>query len=507
MKKVSQIKGGAILSYLSIGISNLVAIVYTPLMIRLLGQSEYGLYTLVSSFVAYLGLMDFGFGSTYMRFYTQYKHTKDDKKVASLNGMFFLVFSIIGALALVCGLVMCNYTNAIFGSKLTSKELETAHTLFILLVISMAISFPCKLFQVYINANERFIFTKTVNIIKTVVNPFIMLPLLMMGYKSVAVVAMTLAYNIIIDIINIYYCFHILKLKISFRNCEFSLLRGIMGFAFFVFLGEIVDEINWNVDKFILGRTSGTIAVAVYGVASQISMYYRQFSTAISSVFIPRINKIVAVDKDENKSLTELMIRVGRIQYIVLGLIVTGFAFVGKSFCVLWAGPEYLDSYYITLVLILPSTIPLIQNIGVNALVAKNKHRFRSVLYFLISIFNVALSIPLCIMWEGLGAAIGTAIAIIVGNGFIINWYYSKLGLDIGSFWKSILRLSKGMIIPLVLGIAMLIFDLPSNWLVLLGSIVVYAVFYLVSMYFLGFNEEEKGYIKTILSKFRRSKI
>ena len=225
MKKISQIKGGAILSYLSIGISNIVAIVYTPIMIRFLGQSEYGLYTLVSSFVAYLGLMDFGFGSTYMRYYTQYKHTKDEKRVASLNGMFFFVFSLIGVLALVCGLVMCNYSDVIFGNKLTAKELETAHTLFILLVISMAISFPCKLFQVYINANERFIFTKTINIIKTVVNPFVMLPLLMMGYKSVAVVSTALAYNIIIDIINIYYCFHVLKLKISAeRNYEICFL-------------------------------------------------------------------------------------------------------------------------------------------------------------------------------------------------------------------------------------------------------------------------------------------
>ena len=277
-----------------------------------------------------------------------------------------------------------------------------------------------------------------------------------------------------------------------------------MRFAFFVFLGEIVDEINWNVDKFILGRISGTVAIAVYGVASQISMYYRQFSTAISSVFVPRINKIVAVDKDDNKNLTELMIRVGRIQYIILGLIATGFAFVGKSFCVLWAGPEYMESYYIALLLILPVTIPLIQNIGSNALVAKNKHKFRSVLYFFISLFNVVFSIPLCIMWEGLGAAIGTAVAIIIGNGFIINWYYHKLGLNIFAFWKSIFSLSKGMIIPIVFGVCIIIFDLPCTWLVLFLSIFVYSMVYLVSMYFFGFNDEEKEYFRAIKRKFMR---
>lgn len=71
--QVSQLKMGTILSYVSIGIQNLIAILYTPVMLRLLGQSEYGLYQLGSSAVSYLGLLSFGFGSSYVRFYYQYR--------------------------------------------------------------------------------------------------------------------------------------------------------------------------------------------------------------------------------------------------------------------------------------------------------------------------------------------------------------------------------------------------------------------------------------------------
>lgn len=504
MKKVSQIKAGVVLSYLTIVVGNVVSIVYTPIMIRLLGQSEYGLYTLVNSFVAYLGLMDFGFGGTYMRYYSQYKHKESKEKIASLNGMFLTVFSVIGLLALVAGLIMSGFSNQIFGNKLTSEELSTARILFVILTISLAIDFPSRIFQVYITANEKFVFLKTVNLIRNVVNPFIMLPLLLLGYKSIALVATSLAYTIIVSVINIYYCIKKLEFKVSLKNFEFKLFKNIAGFAFFVFLGEVVDEVNWNVDKFILGRFSGTVSVAIYGVASQINAYYRQFSSAIAQVFVPRINKIVATEEDENKSLTDLMIKVGRVQFIILSLVLTGFIFVGKSFCVLWAGPDYEGSYLIAVILLVPVTVPLIQNIGSNALVAKNKHKFRSVLYFFISIANVAVSIPLCYLWGGVGAAIGTAFAVIVGNGFIINWYYKKLGIGIWRFWRSIISLSKGLIIPISLGIIFIFVRLPYSWFVLMAQIVVYSIVFLLSMYFFGFNQDEKGYIKRLFHKMAK---
>ena len=45
--KTNQLKIGVMLSYVSIIAQNIISIVYTPVMLRLLGQSEYGLYQLV----------------------------------------------------------------------------------------------------------------------------------------------------------------------------------------------------------------------------------------------------------------------------------------------------------------------------------------------------------------------------------------------------------------------------------------------------------------------------
>ena len=88
--KINQLKAGAILSYVSMGLGYIISIIYTPIMLRLLGQSQYGLYNLVSSVVSYLGLLSFGFGSAYMRYYSRYKVNNDEENIAKLNGMFIV---------------------------------------------------------------------------------------------------------------------------------------------------------------------------------------------------------------------------------------------------------------------------------------------------------------------------------------------------------------------------------------------------------------------------------
>ena len=90
---INQRKAGVILSYAGQFVKILISTIYTPIMLRLLGQSEYGLYQLVYSVVSYLSLLSFGFSSSYMRFYSHYKAQKDEDGVARLNGMFLLIFA------------------------------------------------------------------------------------------------------------------------------------------------------------------------------------------------------------------------------------------------------------------------------------------------------------------------------------------------------------------------------------------------------------------------------
>ena len=497
---MNQKKAGVIISYIGMAVNMLSGLIYTPIMLRLLGQSEYGLYQLVYSVVSYLSLLSLGFGSSYMRFYSREKARNNDEGIARINGMFLLIFCFMSIICIVCGIIMLRNIKMIFGNGLTSNEYKTASILMLLMSINLALTFPNSVFNCIITSQEKFLFQKTLSLFQYLLHPFITLPLLLAGYGSIGIVTGTTLLTVSVLISNVYYCLKKIHSQFCFSNLQFSQLTEMWVFTFFIFLNQIVDQINWSIDKFLLGRLSGTISVAIYGVGAQINSLYIQFSSAVSNVFIPKVNRIVA-ESGDNKELTELFTRVGRIQFIIMSLILTGFVFFGKHFIMFWAGNGYGESYIITLLLIIPVTIPLIQNLGIEIQRAKNKHKARSIVYFMIAIANILISIPLIKVFGPVGAAFGTTISLVVGNVLFMNWYYhKKLGIDIVYFWRHILQFSKAFVFPVLIGIIAQ-YCTYSNVAELVIAILIYSIVFCISMYLFGMNDEEKNIVNKQIRK------
>lgn len=507
----NEIKIGTLLSYLQMGLNIVVGLLYTPVMIKLLGQSEYGLYNTVASTISMLSLLSLGFNSSYIRYYARYKAKKDEKAINRLNGLFLIIFSVIAIVALICGLYISKHLTVIFSDGLTDKEYGTAYVLMIISTVSLAISFINSVFTSIIAAHEKFIFQKLVSMLTTVASPLVTLPILLMGYRSIALVAVSLALNILSTVINLYYVLRKLGEKFWLRQNDKKLFGEIFSYTIFIAINLMIDQINWNIDKLLLGRFKGTAAVAIYSVGFSLYSYYQSFSVSISNVFTPKIHIIVNSTKEsleeQRKQLTNLFIKVGRIQFLILGLILTGFIFWGRIFITqIWAGKQYNESYYVALLLMIPATIALIQNLGIEIQRAQNKHRFRSVVYSGMAIINLGFSIVLCQMYGAIGSAIGTAISLVIANGIIMNIYYHKqCNIDIVKFWKSIGRMSCGLILPISIGVIMSVFFTSKSLGVFFLEIIIYVIVYIVSMRLFALNDFEinlfEGSIKKICQR------
>lgn len=506
--KANQLKIGVVLSYVTMAAQNIIAIVYTPVMLRLLGQSEYGLYQLVYSVVSYLGLLSFGFGSAYVRFYSRFKVKDDNEGISKLNGMFIIVFSVIAVIALFAGGVLVNNVENIFSNSLTYSEIATAKILMILMVINLAVSFPSSVFDSYVTAHECYFFQRAISLLQVILNPFLAFPLLLMGYRSISLVIVTTILTFSKLIINYRYCTKKINMKFCFNQIDFSLLKEIGIFSFYIFINMIVDQINWSVDKFILGIFSGTTAVAVYSIGGQINSMYMNLSVSVSSVFIPRVNTIIAAkNKNTNKELLCLFTKVGRIQFIILALVLGGFFIIGKFFISIWAGSNYNSAYYVALLLMVPGTVSLIQNLGIEIQRAKNMHKFRSLIYFLISVGNIFLSIPLTKTYGEIGAALGTAITLIIGNVLLMNWYYhTKIKLNIFYFWKQIFLLLPAVIASIIITEIISVFIKVNSIIsfIIVGG--VYIMIYGVCMFLFGMNSYEKSLVVQPINRlFKRN--
>ena len=133
-KNINQLKMGTLLSYVTIAIQNISAIIYTPLMLHFLGQNEYGLYQLGSSTVSYLGLLSLGFGSSYVKFYYEYKVKNQEEEIRKLNGIFLLVFCGLAVLSCIVGGGMIISADALFQNSLTAADVQQVRILMVTVI-------------------------------------------------------------------------------------------------------------------------------------------------------------------------------------------------------------------------------------------------------------------------------------------------------------------------------------------------------------------------------------
>lgn len=507
-KNINQLKAGSLLTYVTLFISSVIPLLYTPVMLRILGQSEYGLYSLSNSIISYLSLLTFGLGTSIMRYMMKYKVAKDKVMFERVAGLFILIYLVIGVIVCIVGFFLSIFTDTFFAKGLNSAEISKLKILIIIMTVSTAISFVSSVYSNIIICFEKYIFRRLSDMILTIAAPVLNLVVLFMGMASIGMATIGLVLQILTFFVNYLYSKYKLDVSVRLLHPPVELLKSIFNFTIFVFIGMIADLLYWATDKVLIGSMIGTVAVAIYNVGSTFNSMLQNLAAAISSVFSPRVNTLVFEEKPMEE-LSDLMIRVGRLQYLIVSLVLSGFIVFGRKFIEIWAGKSYGDAYTIALLTMIPLAIPLIQNIAFTAICAMKKHKFRSILYVVLAVANV-IGTYILIPYMGIvGAALCTCVVFILGHGIIMNWYYyKKIGVDILSFWKNILQMS---IIPIVMIVAYLLFERYilgdySSLLIMLVYIVIYTLVFCLLSWIFSMNRYEKDLVLGFVKKFKLRK-
>ena len=224
MSESKQRKLGAILSYVSMIVSIVVQLLYTPILITKLGQSEYGLYSLISSIIGYLTILDLGFGNALIVYTAKYRAQKKYSEEKKLHGMFKVIFKIIAIISVFIGIILYFNVHNIFGNSMSLIELEKAKIMMIILTINLAFTFCFTIYSSIITAYEKFVFQKILAILNVLSKPLLMIPLLFLGYKSISMCIIITVINIFILLSNYFYCRKKLNLNIKYNGFDSELI-------------------------------------------------------------------------------------------------------------------------------------------------------------------------------------------------------------------------------------------------------------------------------------------
>lgn len=501
-KKSLQRRMGAILSYCYLLIATIVNFLYVPILLKAMGKSEYGIYQLIASMVSYLTIMQSTLSSTTIRFYSRSIAENDENAMNRVLYTSRFIFRGISLIIIIVGAIFYFLLEPFYKSSLNTQELIHAKQVFIILLIQIFVEVNACLYNAIIHSKERFIFIKILSIITTIINPIILLLIINKAPYAMTVALVHLMISISFYFVRSLYCKKQLKISINKTNYNKKLFKEMTVFSATLLLAVIADQLFWKTDQIILTKICGVATVAIYSIGATIYMNFISLSSAINNVFLPRITELV-VQRD-NTSINKLFLKIGRYQYLLLSLVLSGFILFGREFIVLWVGAEYLEVYIIVLLIIVPLTPDLCEGIGISVLQARNTYSIRAYLYLTMAVINVAMTIILSKIYGGIGAAMATGISIIVGSLLALNIYYcvyEKL---------PIIRLLFQMINSSKVYLALIPFGMMLNKVIrnysyinLFIKVITYSLAYFLAIYILEFSKNEKRQIKEVVLRKR----
>ncbi len=506
---INEKKSGVIISYITIVASTLINFAYVPILLNFMGKSEYGIYETMGSIIAYFSIMDFGLGSTITRFYTKYLTLKDEKNMANVLAICSRIYAVITSIILVAGSVLYLFLDDIYKDKWSAEELESGKRVYVVLLISIAITIISQIYNAVISSHERFTFIKVASLVQTLLQPVVVILVMMAHPTAFAMVIVMTISNILLVAAKIYYCYAKLNMKIKLYNFEKALLYSMIGFSFYLFLTSMADQMFWRSNQLILSSVSGTEAVAVYAPPFKIFTAYTMISSVVSSIFLPMITSMVAnnTPKDE---FSKLFIKAGRLQFIILFAVLTGFILLGKEFLFLWLGKSDIKDnigvmYFVTIALIAPFSIELIQNLGLVIIQARNRCKFRALMLLCAAIVTIGLAIPVAKKYGVIGCSIVTGCAFIINSGFIMNVYFKKvMDLDVKGFWIEIIKiLIPGTVCCIATGFLFRYINISSNIVDFAVKAIIFAVLYIVTMWLFALNKYEKDLFSEPITKVK----
>ena len=501
MNSNSKIKKGAIVSYISIIISIIAGIFYTPWMIREIGQNDYGLYSLALSIITYL-TMDFGLSFSVSRFLAKYNAENKQEEIINFLGLIYRLFIYISLLLSFILIILYFFINNIF-INFTADEIEKFKTIYIILGFYSLLIFPFKPIDGILTAYEYFFELKLFSFIQRILIIILMIISLLLGYHLYALVTINAISGILITIFKFIFVNKKFKLKINLKYKNKELLNKIINFSFWVFVISLIGNFSESFSPSILGAVSGTIEISIFSIGSTFYGYSYSIANALSGLFLPKVTNIIYKNNDENR-LQNLYIKVGRIQLLLLGFILIGFILIGKEFITLWMkGLDFEKSFLVAILLIIPNLFIFSQSIGITALYSKNLVKYLAFSEVIKTIITITISFILSPELGAIGAAIGLFIGNMFGKVVYLNiQYYKILKLNVYEFYrKTFIR----FLIPFLFIFLIskgIIFFIPNNsYIYLLIKAIIISTIFIFITWFYVFNDQEKSMFSSQIIK------
>lgn len=493
---------GIVLSYVNSGLSMICGLFLSSYLLRMLGDTEYGVYQTVSAFANYLVLFEFGTGTVMTRnlsmcFGKKASREEIDKNVSTI----WSITNILAIFILIVSVVFYCLIGVIYTKSLTVEQIAYSRKIFVFITFYLVFSFYTQTMNGVVLACEKYTFSSFVSVIKLIVRTLLLTALIFLFKYSIVIAIVDMCLSLIVVCYEYLYCIKKCNIKFTMKYFDKQIFKNALPLCMAIFMQTIVNQANNNVDKFVIGIMLTPELVALYSVGMYVFSSFSSFTTIPISMYAPQIVKNVAGGM-RGKELTKTLIEPSRLITLIGGSILFGFVAVGKQFITIVYGKSYIQAYIIAVLVMVPMFINMSNGVIVNVLDAMNKRIYRSNVLLLTTISNIILTVILIKNHGIVGAAFATAICTFVGQIVIMNIYYSKnIGISVMYLFK---ETYKGMLLYQIVASVVAYFvgqAINNVYLSFVASILLYLLIFGVAFVV---DKRNKNELKQIFSMVKR---
>lgn len=403
----------------------------TPFMIPHLGKTQYGLWVLVASFVAYGNLANLGIGSAIVKYVAEYRAKGESEIASDLVATALSIYCVLGLLVIGVGVAISPLVPHIINVPVDQRG--TTSLLVIVSAVGVAVQLPASAASSVLSGVGRFD-------VMNVIGSLAMLSLaggfvaaLLLGAKVIVLSAITIPVTVIWFVPTIWMIRRVAPdLRFGLRGAKLREVRRVALFSSALFGIQIAGVVKLQSDEIVIGASLPVSAVTPYSVARRVSGLPGQLAYQFVQVMLPLASRLHA-EADMGR-LRELLLAGLRVTGAAFAVIAAPLIVFAGPFLRAWVGGSFASSANIVVLLTLAAFLQSIMGPASSSLQGMARHRPLVVFALASAALNLTLSLVLVGPLGVKGVALGTLIATSLEAAVVMVYTGHVLELTLSQF-------------------------------------------------------------------------
>jgi len=421
------------------GLNAVIGFLLSPIIVRELGDSAYGIWILLASLIGYLGLLDLGVRGAVVRYVARFHAQGDHASSSAIASTAVAIFSLAGILAvLVAGVIALGLP--VFFHKVPPELVPDARLALLLGGTAVGVSLVGGVYGGLVGGLQRFDVSNTVGVGFDLLRAALVYLAVTSGYGIVALAAIQLLGASLRASAN-WLMARRLYPEVTVRRglAERKWVATIFSFGFFSVLIHASGVLINQADAIVIAAFLPVAQVTYFTIGATLVQQAALIQRGITFMIPPMIAALQV--KGSTEGLQRTILRASRAISMLLLPVAATFMIRGSSFIGLWMGPQYAElSGWVLLILSLRMWFGSGMSVLANALYGLNRHRALVPMLIGEAVANLAVSVALVKPLGVVGVALGTVVpsVLLLFTYALPVLYRRELGIGIALFARHV---------------------------------------------------------------------